>query len=39
MWRWKVNLIFRWPGERQDLLGIFSLDGRRSNTASVQQES
>ena len=32
-WRWRVNLILRWPGERRDLQGIFSLDGRRSNTA------
>ena len=38
MWRWKVNLVFRWPGERQDLLGILSLDGRRSNTAPVNQD-
>ena len=35
MWRWKVILIFRCPGERHDLLGIFSLDGGRSNTASA----
>ena len=38
-WRWKVNLVFCWPGERQDFLGIFSLDGRWSDTASVDQES
>ena len=38
-WRWKVNLVFRWPGERQNFLGIFSLNGRWSNTAPVDQES
>jgi len=37
MWRWKVNLIFRWPGELQDLLEIFSLDSRQSNTGSSNQ--
>ena len=34
-----MNLIFRLLGERQDFLGIFSLDGGQSNTASVQQKS
>ena len=38
-WRWKVNLVLRWPGERQELLGIFSLDGPWSDTAPVDQES
>jgi len=34
-----VNLIFHSPGERHYLLGIFSLDGERSNTFSIQQKS
>jgi len=33
VWRWRVNLVLRWPDDRLDRQGIFSLAGRRSNSA------